>query len=97
MTFADHLVIIGTTSISLKEASDAEFWCRRFGVEEAELRLAMRAVGVRAEDVERHLARQLEVPRWGERWNDSASLTACAQAPRNTPSPNQRQHPRLKA
>jgi hypothetical protein len=85
------------TVISLKEPTDAEFWCRRFGVDESELRLAIRHAGDGAEAVEKVLSRPLAQPHWGEHWNDSASLSSRASPSRNTPAAEKFQHPRLRA
>jgi hypothetical protein len=41
--------------INLNEAYEVSDWSKRFGVSEGQLRDAVRQVGDRAEDVERHL------------------------------------------
>ncbi|WP_353506317.1 DUF3606 domain-containing protein [Variovorax davisae] len=56
------------TVIVLKEPWQLEYWRRKMGVTETDLRLAMRAVGENPVEVRRYLDRPLSEPHRGERW-----------------------------
>ncbi len=64
----NHRVPDDTRVIALDQPWQVHHWCRKFGVGEADLRLAMRDVGDLAEDVQRHLSRPLAEPGLHELW-----------------------------
>lgn len=41
--------------VNVHEPWEAQWWCRKFGCTEQQLKAAVQAVGVMAADVERHL------------------------------------------
>ncbi|KQP03492.1 hypothetical protein ASF28_20070 [Methylobacterium sp. Leaf99] len=43
--------------INVNETWEVAWWCRKFGVTEAQLRAAVKAAGVMARDVARHLGK----------------------------------------
>lgn len=43
--------------VNVNEAHELKYWCSKFGCTEAQLRAAVKAVGVMAVDVEKHLRR----------------------------------------
>jgi hypothetical protein len=43
--------------INVNETWEVTWWCRKFGVTEAQLRAAVKAVGVMARDVARYLGK----------------------------------------
>ncbi|WP_353506313.1 DUF3606 domain-containing protein [Variovorax davisae] len=62
-----HYRVSEQTVIVLKEPWQLEYWCRKMGVTETDLRLAMRAAGKNSVEVRRYLDRPAEL-HWGERW-----------------------------
>lgn len=44
--------------ISVSEAAEVEFWCKKFGCSETQLRTAVKTVGVLVSKVRTHLAQR---------------------------------------
>lgn len=49
--------------IDIGSDRECRYWCRKLGVSAALIREAVRAVGPRAQDVERHLRDDADIPR----------------------------------
>lgn len=45
------------TRVNVNEAHEVQYWTRKFGVSEPQLRAAVQAVGVSAEAIRQHLAK----------------------------------------
>jgi Protein of unknown function (DUF3606) len=46
-----------SSKVNVNEAWEVQYWCKKFGVTEAQLRAAVRAVGVSSSAVQRYLGK----------------------------------------